>query len=75
MKRTVVKITNSYADAVVMTTVQVESPGYGVDLEEWWEDVVLRETGTGRSGPAIYRATVLRSDVPELVGQSHEWMG
>lgn len=50
------------------------------DLETWWEEVVFAETGDGHGAAnpklgTFYTATVIRSDIRELVGQTREWGG
>jgi hypothetical protein len=48
--------------------------------EGWWEDAVWPETGDGHVSEdaaaqgSYYTATIIRSDNPELLGQSREWL-
>lgn len=52
-------------------------PASRQDLEDWWNETVMPETGDGRgqSQRAVYLAEVISSDVPELIGLTHAWEG
>lgn len=47
------------------------------ELDEWWEEVVFPLTGDGfgESEDALYEASVIDSDIPELIGESYDWSG
>ena len=49
-------------------------------LDDWWEEVVFPHTGDGHGADhpelgTFYTATVQRSDVRGLAGQTREWGG
>lgn len=69
--------TNIYEDGdevVLHKTLTVAMPGVEV-WDEWAEDWLLPETGTGRTeGDAGYFVEVTRADqCPGLVGRKFEW--
>ncbi|MFD7161409.1 hypothetical protein ACFV9C_42960 [Kribbella sp. NPDC059898] len=76
---TIASIENFYPDRQSWAYVVVECPAdlTPEGIEDWWEDVVFPHTGDGRGQReyAIYTATVMVSDLPELAGLVCEWDG
>lgn len=79
MFNTRVEITNTYADRSNSTVEWVTSPESldELDLQDWWEDIVMPLSGDGKGGSeyAVYEAVVTKSDVPGLVGKRYESAG
>lgn len=57
----------------------VDVPAPVGDIDDWWDRVVLDETGDGHGvGNDLgycYTATILEADDPVLVGEAYEWSG
>jgi len=75
MSKVIVRIENAYSDGHESEAeVSVAAP-HG-DIEEWWQDEVFPHTGDGHGVDGLgsyYKATIIRADKKELVGQSMEW--
>jgi hypothetical protein len=75
-----VKIENAYSDGHESThEAIVPPPTDHADLEDWWQEVVFPHTGDGHGIVAshegsCYTATIIATDDPDLLGQSHEWI-
>lgn len=76
-----VHIENTYACGRLSSSVEdVRGPVPGETLDDWWEEVVHPLTGDGHpcgsSEDALYEATVVTVDDPELVaGDVRTWQG
>ncbi|MGW8953477.1 hypothetical protein [Streptomyces sp. NPDC055709] len=74
------RIENAYADGAEIETqavITVPLP-YPYDLNEqaeWDYEHIFPETGTGRSGDAIYEVEIVESTAPELLGKTFEFGG
>jgi hypothetical protein len=78
--RVEIKVENHYGDDVVRLEKVLAIPVPEVDdaedeYEEWAEEHLYPETGTGRTeGDACYFVTITRFDErPDLVGREFEW--
>lgn len=75
-----VRIENTYEDGHESTHI-VHLPAPEGDLDSWWEDVVLEQTGDGHGIDNdlgyCYEATVVGTpkDFEHLLGESREWSG
>jgi hypothetical protein len=76
-----VEVSNTYACGRESTRItRVRGPVPGEGLDDWWQDVVHPLTGDGHpcgaSEHALYEATVVRADDPELLpGDTYTWEG
>jgi hypothetical protein len=78
MGRVTIRMENAYSDG--HSSVQrhdVDAPGQGVPIEDWWEDVVWPLTGDGhgidKDLGSYHLATIIEADRTELIGETFEW--
>ncbi|QAX95527.1 hypothetical protein SEA_BARTHOLOMEWSD_78 [Streptomyces phage BartholomewSD] len=69
------RIENSYADGAeieteAVVTVPLPYPEDSDEREDWEGEHIFPETGTGRSGDAVYEVWVVESTAPELLGKN-----
>lgn len=75
-----VEIENTYEDGHSSTrTIWIEGPEEGVDVDDWFTDVVFEYTGDehGIGRPDLgscYTAEVVNAFDPALIGKEYEWL-
>ncbi|MGW0681851.1 hypothetical protein ACWD2L_00615 [Streptomyces sp. NPDC002754] len=72
-----VLVCNAYDDGteiITTDTATVPAPQGGDAWSDWWQEHVFPLTGTGHpQGNAVHEVWITDSDVPDLVGLTHEF--